>query len=95
MDEMLWKKLVWQIIDDYIKTRGHEYERSKMLLWDDGEHGSHFRFICDMAGYDVEFIQRRLRHIEGKNISGKLLINIGKYVMGEWAYKNLDNRKMK
>lgn len=80
----LFRKLVWQIIEDYFKERGFERDLSRRLIFDGGDAGSHFRLICDLANYEVGFVRQRVINASGKTIPKNMMIHLGRYVMGEW-----------
>lgn len=81
----LWKRVIWQVIEDYLKERGINRDKSEDLLFGTGEHRRHFIWMCDAAGYEPEYVRMRVRKTEGRKYTGQFAIHLGRNVMGEWG----------
>jgi hypothetical protein len=60
----LWRAIVFQTIEDYITNAGHEKWKSERLLW--GDQKGYFDVMCENAGYDGDWVRRRVKEHEAK-----------------------------
>ncbi len=85
----LWKKLVYQILEDYLQKPNHEEgKRSCRLLFSVQGNNAwyrHFETICDNANYpSPEYVKDRLLNALENEGWRKFKIHLGRNIMGEW-----------
>ena len=83
----LWKKLVWQIIEDYfLCANPDERKASEKLLYSDSAlWREHFEWICENAGYyNADYVRSRVNTVKERNLYHGFKIHLGRNIMGEW-----------
>lgn len=91
----LFRTLVWLTVGDYLKGGWYEKERSNHLIFGDGEHGRHFSWMCDYAGYDVGYVRKRVNKVKDVKLPSWTLVNLGRNVLGEWGKINCKQQRVK
>lgn len=81
-EQLLYHRLLHQIIDDYFVGSLFERDKSKRLIDGVGEWGDWFEFICDAVGYDSDWVRRRVSEAR-PHLSQRKPVWIGRMVLGE------------
>jgi len=79
----LGRAIIYMAISDLLRAMGVDADKSRNFIFSVGDNKRHFQEICDIADFDSEWVQDRIRKAMTKKVSWRSVQNIGERVLGQ------------